>query len=135
MTHANSEMKLCVIPQVKLLFSLSHQIHCIVYFTGEIVVFCKPSDMQLKMYQTLLRGHLFRSCLSGSHVSGSPHLICIGALKQLCNHPILLHTKAQEGEEKSHPDVEESVSRSHHTTCTYCKNANIFIFIFHPVSK
>ncbi|KAK3089624.1 hypothetical protein FSP39_005167 [Pinctada imbricata] len=59
----------------------------------DIVVFCKPSELQLRLYQALLGGRIFRSCLAG-RLDGSPHLICIGALKQLCNHPSLIYDKA-----------------------------------------
>ena len=61
------------------------------------MVFCYPSELQLKLYHQLLRCQLIRSCLSGA-LSGSPHLICIGALKQLCNHPALLYHKARKHE-------------------------------------
>ena len=67
-------------------------------FLGEIVVFCYPTEHQLRLYQQLLRCQLIRSCLAG-RLSGSPHLICIGALKQLCNHPALLYQKAKKHEE------------------------------------
>ena len=32
-------------------------------------------------------------------LDGSPHLVCIGALKKLCNHPSLLLHKAREADE------------------------------------
>ncbi|WAQ95896.1 RA54B-like protein, partial [Mya arenaria] len=59
----------------------------------EIVLFCRPSPLQLSLYHQLLRSQLVRSCLSGC-LAGSPHLVCIGALKQLCNHPGLIYQKA-----------------------------------------
>ena len=61
-------------------------------------MFCYPSELQLKLYQQLLRCQLIRSCLAG-RFSGSPHLICIGALKQLCNHPALIYQKAKKHEQ------------------------------------
>ncbi|KAH3862890.1 hypothetical protein DPMN_025865, partial [Dreissena polymorpha] len=69
----------------------------------EIVVFCRPTSLQLSLYQQLLRCQLIRSCLAGS-LTGSPHLVCIGALKQLCNHPSILYEKshaAQSAKEES----------------------------------
>ncbi|XP_045214177.2 DNA repair and recombination protein RAD54B-like [Mercenaria mercenaria] len=63
----------------------------------DIVLFCRPTALQLTLYQQLLRCQLIRSCLSGS-MSGSPHLICIAALKQLCNHPSLIYRKSEEHE-------------------------------------
>ena len=32
-------------------------------------------------------------------LDGAPHLICIGALKKLCNHPSLLHQKAKQADD------------------------------------
>ncbi|XP_052071010.1 DNA repair and recombination protein RAD54B-like [Mytilus californianus] len=64
----------------------------------EIVVFCRPTPLQLRLYSHLLSSRIFRSCLMGK-LSGAPHLICIGALKKLCNHPSLLLLKAQEADE------------------------------------
>lgn len=65
----------------------------------EIVIFCRPTDLQLRLYQQLLSCQLIRSCLSGN-MSGSPHLVCIAALKQLCNHPSLIYSKSVE--QRSH---------------------------------
>ncbi|XP_021350672.1 DNA repair and recombination protein RAD54B-like [Mizuhopecten yessoensis] len=62
---------------------------------SEVVVFCSPSDLQVQLYRVLLSCRLIRSCLSGQ-LQGAPHLICIGALKQLCNHPLLLHSRAKD---------------------------------------
>ncbi|XP_069813394.1 DNA repair and recombination protein RAD54B-like isoform X2 [Dendropsophus ebraccatus] len=61
----------------------------------ESIVFCKPSAFQLDLYRKLLSSRLVRSCLQGSGES-SPHLVCIGALKKLCNHPSLLYKTIQE---------------------------------------
>lgn len=55
----------------------------------ENVVFCRPGALQLELYQKLLNSQAVRFCLQGS-LENSPHLICIGALKKLCNHPCLL---------------------------------------------
>ncbi|XP_038053766.1 DNA repair and recombination protein RAD54B-like [Patiria miniata] len=62
----------------------------------ETVVFCKPSPLQLLLYQKLLGSRVLRGCLTASSQyadssSSSPHLVCIMALKKLCNHPGLLH--------------------------------------------
>ncbi|XP_062589715.1 DNA repair and recombination protein RAD54B-like [Saccostrea cucullata] len=62
----------------------------------EIVLFCKPTDLQLRLYCQMLQGKLFRSCLGSD---GATHLICIGALKKLCNHPSLIFTKACQADE------------------------------------
>ncbi|XP_012943574.1 DNA repair and recombination protein RAD54B [Aplysia californica] len=72
----------------------------------ELVLFCRPSALQLTLYRQLIRSNLIRRCLSGN-LSGSPHLICIGALKQLCNHPGLMYRKAAEAEMKRRGRAEE----------------------------
>uniref|UniRef100_A0A8C5PWY8 RAD54 homolog B n=1 Tax=Leptobrachium leishanense TaxID=445787 RepID=A0A8C5PWY8_9ANUR len=60
----------------------------------ESVIFCRPSKFQLELYRKLLKSHLVKSCL---HALGenSPHLVCIDALKKLCNHPSLLFKTLQ----------------------------------------
>ncbi|XP_056017684.1 DNA repair and recombination protein RAD54B-like [Ostrea edulis] len=62
----------------------------------EIVLFCQPTDLQLRLYCQMLQGKMFRSCLRND---GASHLVCIGALKKLCNHPSLIFTKARQAEE------------------------------------
>ncbi|XP_068093765.1 DNA repair and recombination protein RAD54B isoform X2 [Hyperolius riggenbachi] len=61
----------------------------------ESIVFCRPSMFQLELYRKLLSSGLVRSCLQGLG-ENSPHLVCIGALKKLCNHPSLLYKTIQE---------------------------------------
>ncbi|XP_040287953.1 DNA repair and recombination protein RAD54B isoform X1 [Bufo bufo] len=61
----------------------------------ESIVFCRPSELQLDLYKRLLSSRLVKCCLQGSGDS-SPHLVCIGALKKLCNHPYLLYKTIQE---------------------------------------
>ncbi|XP_049974675.1 DNA repair and recombination protein RAD54B isoform X2 [Alexandromys fortis] len=53
----------------------------------ESVVFCRPGALQLELYRELLSSQSFRFCLQGLSEN---HLVCIGALKKLCNHPCLL---------------------------------------------
>ncbi|EHB16386.1 DNA repair and recombination protein RAD54B, partial [Heterocephalus glaber] len=55
----------------------------------ENVLFCRPATLQIELYKKLLNSQAIRFCLQGS-LENSPHLICIGALKKLCNHPCLL---------------------------------------------
>lgn len=58
------------------------------------VVFCRPTDLQLTLYHHLVTSRWFRSCFSTSY-AGSLHLMCIAALKKLCNHPNLLKKNSQ----------------------------------------
>ncbi|XP_050172742.1 DNA repair and recombination protein RAD54B isoform X4 [Myiozetetes cayanensis] len=55
----------------------------------ESIIFCRPTALQLELYRKLLSSRVITSCLQG-RLENSPHLICIGALKKLCNHPCLL---------------------------------------------
>ncbi|KAL5018290.1 hypothetical protein ScPMuIL_004012 [Solemya velum] len=75
----------------------------------EVVIFCKPSLLQLCLYRKLLQSRLIRSCLSGN-LAGAPHLVCIGALKKLCNHPDLVYDKARVADEAN--DEGESTEAS-----------------------
>ncbi|XP_067835362.1 DNA repair and recombination protein RAD54B [Heptranchias perlo] len=55
----------------------------------EWIIFCRPAALQLELYHKLLASHAVKSCLQGK-LENSSHLICIGLLKKLCNHPTLL---------------------------------------------
>ncbi|KAG7470061.1 hypothetical protein MATL_G00135250 [Megalops atlanticus] len=63
----------------------------------EWIVFCRPAALQLELYRRLLSHRVVRACLQGA-LENSPHLVCIGALKKLCNHPGLLFATVQEKE-------------------------------------
>lgn len=54
----------------------------------EYVVFCPPSQLQIAAYRALLKSRMVRDCLQGQFGS-SRHLIVIGALKNLCNSPVI----------------------------------------------
>ncbi|XP_062987024.1 DNA repair and recombination protein RAD54B isoform X2 [Elgaria multicarinata webbii] len=64
---------------------------------SESILFCRPTALQLNLYRRLLSSQVVRSCLQGG-LENSPHLICIGALKKLCNHPCLLFKAMKEKE-------------------------------------
>ena len=64
----------------------------------ESVVFCKMAPLQLTLYQHLLRSGLVQACLRRSS-NFSPHLVCIGALKKLCNCPSLIHSASAQVKE------------------------------------
>ncbi|XP_059139437.1 DNA repair and recombination protein RAD54B-like [Physella acuta] len=59
----------------------------------ELVLFCRPSPLQLLLYKHLIQSKVVSQLMSSRQVAGSPHLVCIGALKQLCNHPALIFNK------------------------------------------
>ncbi|XP_033849294.3 DNA repair and recombination protein RAD54B isoform X1 [Acipenser ruthenus] len=76
----------------------------------EWIVFCEPAALQLEVYRKLLTSRTVRSFLQGA-TENSPHLVCIGALKKLCNHPGLLHTtikKKEQSPKSRHDEVYES---------------------------
>ncbi|NXJ64531.1 RA54B protein, partial [Rostratula benghalensis] len=61
----------------------------------ESIIFCWPTALQRELYRKLLSSRVIRSCLQG-RLENTPHLICIGALKKLCNHPCLLFKAIKE---------------------------------------
>uniref|UniRef100_A0A8C5SQZ0 RAD54 homolog B n=1 Tax=Laticauda laticaudata TaxID=8630 RepID=A0A8C5SQZ0_LATLA len=73
----------------------------------ESILFCRPTVLQLVLYRTLLNSQIVRSCLQGS-LENSPHLICIGALKKLCNHPCLLLKAIQKKEPESRENQDQT---------------------------
>ncbi|XP_058420597.1 DNA repair and recombination protein RAD54B isoform X2 [Diceros bicornis minor] len=75
----------------------------------ENVVFCRPGTLQIALYRKLLNSQTVRFCLQGL-LENSPHLICIGALKKLCNHPCLLFSSIKEKECSSTWDKNEERS-------------------------
>jgi len=67
----------------------------------EHVLFIQMTPLQLKLYELLLKSQSIRSCITNAHsgrYNGSKHLICIGALKKLCNDPKLIYKMADEKE-------------------------------------
>ena len=69
------------------------------FLSVESVVFCRPSLLQLSLYRHLLTSRAVRSCLTSNSFGGSRHLVCIGALKKLCNDPSLIYSQCQEAKE------------------------------------
>ncbi|XP_078362706.1 DNA repair and recombination protein RAD54B-like isoform X2 [Oculina patagonica] len=79
----------------------------------ESVVFCRPSLLQLSLYRHLLTSRAVRSCLTSYSFGGSRHLVCIGALKKLCNDPSLIYSHCQEAKETADSlDMDEEPSDS-----------------------
>ncbi|XP_054841779.1 DNA repair and recombination protein RAD54B [Eublepharis macularius] len=75
----------------------------------ESILFCRPTALQLELYRRLLSSQMVRSCLQGS-LENSPHLVCIGALKKLCNHPSLLFKTMKEKEHNPNCDEQEKLN-------------------------
>ncbi|KAJ7372149.1 DNA repair and recombination protein rad54b [Desmophyllum pertusum] len=77
----------------------------------ESVVFCRPSLLQLSVYRHLLTSRVVRSCLTSYSSGGSRHLVCIGALKKLCNDPSLIYSQCQEANEMADSlDIDQEAS-------------------------
>ncbi|XP_067033427.1 DNA repair and recombination protein RAD54B-like isoform X3 [Acropora muricata] len=77
----------------------------------ESVVFCRPSSLQLSLYRHLLMSRVLRSCLTSYVSGGSRHLVCISALKRLCNDPSLIYSQCQDANDVSEGwDAEEESS-------------------------
>ena len=80
-------------------------------YVVENIVFCRVSSLQMSIYKHLLESALVKSCLrsrawnkgaeSGPshHQKTPPHLVCITALKKLCNDHALVYMAAREKEE------------------------------------
>ncbi|XP_013777941.1 DNA repair and recombination protein RAD54B-like, partial [Limulus polyphemus] len=63
----------------------------------EYVIFCQPTKLQLALYQQILTSRVLQRCLSfRGRAEDSSHLVCISALRKLCNHPHLLYKRAKE---------------------------------------
>ena len=76
--------------------------------TVEAVVFCSMSPLQTMLYSHLTRKQIAR--MHSRHTNDmSQHLVCIGALKKICNSPSLLYTAAQANSDQSDVRVELSV--------------------------
>ncbi|XP_070568262.1 DNA repair and recombination protein RAD54B-like isoform X2 [Ptychodera flava] len=65
----------------------------------ESVIFCRPSQLQLQVYNQLLSSSVIRSCLS-SYYNGTTHLLGMAALKKLCNHPTFVYNHAKNHQER-----------------------------------
>eukprot|EP00045_Choanoeca_perplexa_P001869 m.22119 g.22119 ORF g.22119 m.22119 type:complete len:872 (+) comp11205_c0_seq1:96-2711(+) len=74
----------------------------------EMVLFCKPSDLQVRLYKQLLATRYFRHGLSSGH-GGSKHLVMISLLKQLCNSPVLLASDTSPSAEDGADDMFQGV--------------------------
>uniref|UniRef100_A0A9L0KHZ3 DNA repair and recombination protein RAD54B n=1 Tax=Equus asinus TaxID=9793 RepID=A0A9L0KHZ3_EQUAS len=93
----------------------------------ENVVFCQPAALQIELYRKLLNSRAVRFCLQGL-LENSPHLICIGALKKLCNHPCLLFNSIKEKECSSSWDKNEERSLYEGLINVFPADYNPFMF-------
>ena len=92
------------------------------------------TPLQLALYRHLLESGLVQACLRDNSNS-SPHLVCIGALKKLCNCPSLIYSAstqdsvAMEVEEGCEgQDVEEVCVCMYVCVCVYmCVCVRVFI--------
>ncbi|GIY56844.1 DNA repair and recombination protein RAD54B [Caerostris darwini] len=58
----------------------------------EVVAFCRPTELQIKLYNHLLNtGALWKLLTTSGFADTSLHLIYISLLRKLCNHPSLLY--------------------------------------------
>ncbi|XP_033615989.1 DNA repair and recombination protein RAD54B isoform X2 [Fukomys damarensis] len=94
----------------------------------ESVLFCRPAALQIELYKKLLNSQAVRFCLQGS-LENSPHLICIGALKKLCNHPCLLFNSIKGKECSSTCDGNEEKSLYEGLLNVFPADYNPLVFI------
>ncbi|XP_071950121.1 DNA repair and recombination protein RAD54B-like isoform X2 [Antedon mediterranea] len=69
----------------------------------ENVVFCQPSNLQLQLYESILKSCILKECLTGFS-NGALHLMCISAIKKLCSEPSLLLPACLEADSSIHDD-------------------------------
>ncbi|KAI5092271.1 DNA repair and recombination protein RAD54B, partial [Silurus meridionalis] len=84
-------------------------INCFLPGRLEWTVFCRPTELQVQLYNELLSSRPVRACFAAASTHAftqSPHLACINALKKLCNHPGLLYNMIKE---KKNDDLYDSV--------------------------
>jgi len=63
----------------------------------ETIIFCRPTDIQIKMYNKVLDSPIIRKCFYNTETRDSTsHLQCIIALKKICNTPLLVYRKSLE---------------------------------------
>jgi DNA repair and recombination protein RAD54B len=57
----------------------------------EITIFCRPSQMQITLYERIINARAIRSIFNDSHAQlSAQHLTALDALRKLCNHPAIL---------------------------------------------
>ncbi|OUM63388.1 hypothetical protein PIROE2DRAFT_10109, partial [Piromyces sp. E2] len=114
----------------------------------ETIIFCRPTNLQVKMYTKILDSPIIRKCLScygggGEGRDSTSHLQCIIALKKLCNTPLLVYRKYIENpEDPFYQDLDDyfkddrikvftpEISGNHLITTLYNINKYILINIY-----
>ncbi|TKA50418.1 hypothetical protein B0A55_12889, partial [Friedmanniomyces simplex] len=71
----------------------------------EYVVFCRPTQAQIKVYQAIIGSPTFNAALGSSAIS----LELINVLKKVCNSPTLLLKKNDKGENATKPELLEII--------------------------
>ena len=69
-------------------------------------MFCELSSLQKRIYNQILSSRAVRTLMSASY-NGCNHLVCISALKKLCNHPLLIHANIEENTVKGATDMDD----------------------------
>jgi len=75
----------------------------------ETIIFCRPTDLQVKMYNKILDSPIIRKCIySIEGRDSTSHLQCIITLKKLCNTPLLVYRKSLEAsDDPFYQDLDE----------------------------
>lgn len=93
----------------------------------ENIIFCRPSSLQLVLYRKLLSSRVVQSCLTHSNGNNesSPHLVCIGALKKLCNSPSLIYDAASNDSNQVmlYNGIKECFPEDYHTDKCYVEHS------------
>uniref|UniRef100_A0A8B9H0Q5 Fibrinogen silencer binding protein n=1 Tax=Astyanax mexicanus TaxID=7994 RepID=A0A8B9H0Q5_ASTMX len=87
----------------------------------EWTVFCRPTELQVQLYNALLSTRSVRACISGYNtLNHSPHLACINALKKLCNHPGLLYNTVKESTDELYESLSVKLFPEAYSTGNFC---------------
>ncbi|KAI4883629.1 hypothetical protein NFI96_012926 [Prochilodus magdalenae] len=98
-------------------------INCFLPGRLEWTVFCRPTELQVRLYDALLSTRSVRACLSAYNTHAfthSPHLVCINALKKLCNHPRLLFNTIKENVDELYEGLSVDLFPEIYSTGSFC---------------
>ena len=80
----------------------------------DLVLFCRPSQLQANLYTQVGRSLLAQiaNIISGAGIT-TKHLTAIDTLRKLCNHPALLHQALKSREESEELDTDQEALLTH----------------------
>eukprot|EP00730_Choanoeca_flexa_P016522 TRINITY_DN7827_c0_g1_i2.p1 TRINITY_DN7827_c0_g1~~TRINITY_DN7827_c0_g1_i2.p1 ORF type:complete len:638 (+),score=118.21 TRINITY_DN7827_c0_g1_i2:78-1916(+) len=97
----------------------------------EMVLFCRPSALQVTLYKKLLATRYFRKIVTSAH-GGTQHLVIISLLKQLINSPALLandttSTSDDDGVQDMFADVRAELPQDYNDAVDTSSNGKLHV--------